>query len=530
VYELSGKSILGFRRGEATGSTFTAVNPATGEKLAPDYSPASKDEVEQAASLASGAFESYRRTSPQRRSAFLRKIAENIERLGETLVTRATEETALPPPRIRNETARTCNQLRLFAELVEEGSWVDARIDRGDPTRQPVARPDVRSLLLPLGPVVVFCASNFPLAFSVAGGDTASALAAGNPVVVKAHRAHPGTAELVGLAVCDAVRASDLPEGVFSLLFGRGDEIGMQLVSHPLIKAGGFTGSRAGGKSLMQTAASRPEPIPFYAEMSSVNPVFVFPDALKERPEEIAVGLHASVTLGAGQFCTNPGLVFLPQADSAHLVGRLKEMMTSTVAFTMLTSRISSAYHEGAEALVRHGAVETLVPHETNRSSSGCVASAGLFRTDADSFLADPELSAEVFGPSTLLVTYSDVEELPDIASRLEGQLTATIHATDSESESVNRLIEVIENKCGRIVFNGFPTGVEVCHSMVHGGPFPATSDGRSTSVGTRAALRFVRPVCYQDAPSSALPDELKDGNPLKIWRLVDGEFSKDAL
>ncbi len=488
--ELSGKSIIGFRRGEPNVDSFRAVNPLSGEELTPEYYAASEAEVDQAVQLASRAFEVYRQTSPKLKAAFLRKIAENIEGLGEPLVTRATDETALPPVRIRNETARTCNQLRLFAELIEEGSWVDARIDRGDPMRQPLAKPDVRSMLRPLGPVVVFCASNFPLAFSVAGGDTASALAAGNPVVVKAHRAHPGTAELVGLAVSDALRASDLPEGVFSLLFGRGEDIGMQLVRHPQIKAGGFTGSRSGGQALMHAAAARPEPIPFYAEMSSVNPIFLFPDALREREEQIAIGLHASVTLGAGQFCTNPGLVFLPTgADSAGLIERLKEMMASTAAFTI-----------------------------------------GLFRTCVDSFLADTNLSAEVFGPATLLVTYSDVEQLPDIARKLEGQLTATIHATDAEQDGVNKLIDVIENKAGRIVFNGFPTGVEVCHSMVHGGPFPATSDGRSTSVGTRAALRFVRPFCYQDVPAIALPDELKDGNPLNIWRMVDGELNKAAL
>ena len=529
--ELSGKSIIGFRRGEPNVDSFRAVNPLSGEELTPEYYAASEAEVDQAVQLASRAFEVYRQTSPKLKAAFLRKIAENIEGLGEPLVTRATDETALPPVRIRNETARTCNQLRLFAELIEEGSWVDARIDRGDPMRQPLAKPDVRSMLRPLGPVVVFCASNFPLAFSVAGGDTASALAAGNPVVVKAHRAHPGTAELVGLAVSDALRTSDLPEGVFSLLFGRGEDIGMQLVRHPQIKAGGFTGSRSGGQALMHAAAARPEPIPFYAEMSSVNPIFLFPDALREREEQIAIGLHASVTLGAGQFCTNPGLVFLPTgADSAGLIERLKEMMASTAAFTMLTSRISTAYHEGTEALLRNGAVETLVQPDVDRSSCYCGVGAGLFRTCVDSFLADTNLSAEVFGPATLLVTYSDVEQLPDIARKLEGQLTATIHATDAEQDGVNKLIDVIENKAGRIVFNGFPTGVEVCHSMVHGGPFPATSDGRSTSVGTRAALRFVRPFCYQDVPAIALPDELKDGNPLNIWRMVDGELNKAAL
>ena len=531
MVELSGKSIIGFRRGEASVNSFRAVNPVSGDELTPDYHAASAAEVDHAVQLASDAFRIYGRAPAKVKTAFLGKIAENIESLGETLVARATQETALPEARIRAEAARTCHQLRLFAQLIHEGSWVDARIDKSDPTRQPLPKPDVRSMLLPLGPVAVFCASNFPLAFSVAGGDTASALASGNPVIVKAHRAHPGTAELVGLAVRDAVRACNLPQGVFSLLFGRGDEVGMQLVRHRLIKAGGFTGSRSGGQALMNAAALRPEPIPFYAEMSSVNPVFILPGALDKRGEEIANGLHASVRLGAGQFCTNPGLVFLPAGpSSAGLIGRLKEMMSSTSAFTMLTSRICSAYHEGNDSLSRNTAVVTLHRHSLPHGSNGCSAGPGLFQTDANSFLADPTLSAEVFGPATLLVTYSAPELLPEIGRKLEGQLTATIHASNSESELVTTLLEVLDHRVGRIVFNGFPTGVEVCHAMVHGGPFPATSDGRSTSVGTRAVFRFVRPVCYQDAPPAALPDELKDENPLKIWRMVDGQLTKALL
>jgi len=347
--------------------------------------------------------------------------------------------------------------------------------------------------------------------------------------VVKAHRAHPGTAELVGLAIGAAVRALDLPEGVFSLLFGRGEEIGMQLVRHPQIKAGGFTGSRSGGLALMNAAATRPEPIPFYAEMSSVNPVFILPGALEVSEQQIAAGLHASVTLGAGQFCTNPGLVFIPEGTgSAGFIGRLKAMMASTAEFTMLTSRIGTAYREGTSALTHNASVETLVQHDD--ASSSCNARAGLFQTDANYFLADPGLSQEVFGPATLLVTYGDPRQLLEIAQALEGQLTVTIHATPAESESANQLKQVLENKAGRIVFNGFPTGVEVCNAMVHGGPFPATSDGRSTSVGTRAVFRFVRPICYQDAPEAVLPNELRNANSSGIWRLVDGELTKASL
>jgi len=441
---------------------------------------------------------------------------------------RASQETALPPARIKNEIARTCNQLRLFAGLVEEGSWVDARIDRGDPTRTPLPKPDVRSMLRPLGPVVVFCASNFPLAFSVAGGDTASALATGNPVIVKAHHAHPGTAELVGLSVSRAVRECDLPEGVFSLIYGPGSEVGTQLVQHPSIKAGGFTGSRTGGSALMQVAANRPEPIPFYAEMSSVNPVFILASALGDQSEAIASGLAASVTLGAGQFCTNPGLVFIPDAGSEEFIARMGELMAAASPFTMLTSTICSAYREGTTALNAKARVRLVAAGQSGIQDAA--ARASLFETDANSFLEDRSLCAEVFGPATLLIKYASREQLIACARSLEGQLTATIHAGEPELNHSSDLVGILEQKAGRVIFNGFPTGVEVGHAMVHGGPFPATSDGRSTSVGTRAGLRFTRPVCYQDFVDSALPDELKDGNPLGIWRLIDGEMTRASL
>ena len=518
---LIGTSLIGFERGQMNGDSFRGVDAATGVSLEPDYHVASEAEVNHAVTLAQQAFESFGHSAPSVRANLLDTIAANVERLADDLVKRATQETGLPEPRIRAETARTCFQLRMFAGLASEGSWVDARIDRADPDRKPLRKPDVRSMLVAVGPVVVFCASNFPLAFSVAGGDTASALATGNPVIVKAHRAHPGTAEIVGSAVLSAVKSCALHPGVFSLLFGKGEEIGMQLVRHPLIKAGGFTGSRAGGLALMHAAAARPEPIPFYAEMSSVNPVFVLPGALGEREEEIANGLHGSVTLGAGQFCTNPGLVFLPE-KSQGLVARLREKMGATSPFVMLTSRIREAYFEGASAWAQNTAVQTLVGPAHSES-----ARAGLYLTDAVSFLADPSLASEVFGPATLLVSYSRFEQLLEVARSLEGQLTATIHVGDSEEEPAARLSQVLENRVGRLVYNGFPTGVEVGPAMVHGGPFPATSDGRSTSVGTRAAFRFVRAVCFQDAPQSLLPDELKDGNPSGIWRLVDGEMKR---
>jgi 2,5-dioxopentanoate dehydrogenase len=347
-------------------------------------------------------------------------------------------------------------------------------------------------------------------------------------VIVKAHHAHPGTAELVGLAVSDAVRSCDLPEGVFSLLYGPGSEVGRQLVNHPLIKAGGFTGSRSGGLALMNAAATRAEPIPFYAEMSSVNPVFILPGSLVDRTEALAAGLHASVTLGAGQFCTNPGLVFLPENGAEELIKKLGELISQTAPFTMLTLGICSAYRDGLATLAQNSRVELIAKQEVETKAA--VAGAALFTTDGASFLEDGGLSAEVFGPSTLLVKYSSGEQLSAIARHLEGQLTATIHGTAADLSECNELVGVLETKAGRLLFNGFPTGVEVGHAMVHGGPFPATSDGRSTSVGTRAALRFARPVCYQDWPDSALPDELKDENPLNIWRMLDGQMARDPL
>jgi 2,5-dioxopentanoate dehydrogenase len=524
--ELSGKSIIGFKRAGSGEATVQGLDPATGDALLPIYQAVSLDEVDQAAQLAHAAFAGYSRTSGKRKAALLRKIAANIEALGETLTTRATQETGLPAGRIQGETGRTCNQLRLFADLVEEGSWVDARIDKANPNRQPLAKPDVRSMLRPLGPVVVFGASNFPLAFSVAGGDTASALAGGNTVIVKAHHAHPGTSELVGIAVSDAVRECDLSEGVFSLVYGSGSDVGVALVKHPLIKAGGFTGSRSGGRALFDAASSRPEPIPFYAEMSSVNPVVLLPGALRERGEQIATGLHASVILGAGQFCTNPGLVFLEDNQEASaFIGRLGELMSNTARQTMLTLGISSSYRQGISSRADQPRVQMIA--RSAEQGSGCQAGAVLFKTDAVTYLANPELSEEVFGPSTLLITYSDKQQLAQLLGGLEGQLTATIHGTETDLRTSSELIKILETKAGRLVFNGFPTGVEVCHSMVHGGPYPATSDGRSTSVGTRAIFRFTRQVCFQDSPDDALPDELKDENPLGIWRLEDGTYKR---
>ena len=526
--KLTGRSIIGFSDGVTSGATFRAHNPVTGEALRPEFFCASAEEVERVAQLAQEAFAVYRRTSGREKGQFLRKVAANIEAIAVEVIERCGLETALPEARLRGELARTCGQLRLFAQLVEEGTWIMARIDRADPERKPLPKPDIRSMLQPLGPVVVFGASNFPLAFSVAGGDTASAFAAGNPVIVKGHSAHPGTGELVGNAVRDAVRECGLPEGVFSLLFGGGQEIGTALMKHPLVKAGGFTGSRSAGKMLMNIAASRPEPIPFYAEMSSTNPVFILPGALRQNADKIATGLHASFTLGAGQFCTKPGMVFVPEgSDSARLTAKLKEIVAASPPFHLLTSVIHSSY--GVEIRARRTKQGVKLIAEADPKSGGELeVGAALFETDAQTFLEDPELAGEIFGPSTLLVQHSNREQVMRIARELEGHLTATIHGTEDDLREFSDLVSILETKVGRLIFNGFPTGVEVCHTMVHGGPFPATSDGRSTSVGTQAIYRFCRPVCYQGFPPSALPDELKDNNPLGIWRLLDGEITRE--
>jgi 2,5-dioxopentanoate dehydrogenase len=529
--KLTGRSILGAQLGATSDKTLHATNPSTGEQLEPAFYAASREEVDRAARLAASAFSNYSRLPGKTKAKFLHRIAEKIEALGEEFVERAVQETALPAARIKSETARTCFQLRLFAELVEEGSWASARIDRGDPSRAPLPKPDVRSIWRPLGPVAVFCASNFPIAFSVAGGDTASAFAAGNPVVVKAHAAHLGTAEVVGQAVRDAASDCGMPNGVFSLLFGAGTSVGTALVNHPAIKAVGFTGSRSGGRALMQAAAARPEPIPVYAEMSSVNPVFILPGAMKEGRAEIAKGLHASVTLSAGQFCTKPGVVVLRDDSLAReFVSELGSLMKSTSDYTLLSAQIHGSYRAGVETRSQQDQVGAVAVISSDLQKNGFHVGPSLFETDAAAFLKNEKLATEIFGPSTLLVRHSSREQLLDIARNLEGHLTATLHGTDADLRDYAELVAILESKVGRLVFNGYPTGVEVCQAMVHGGPFPATSDGRSTSVGTQAIYRFTRLICYQNFPDAALPDELKNENPLGIWRLVDGRMTRDPL
>lgn len=515
-----------FIAGSLRGSqqTFHATSPLDGSQLPGEFAMATMGDVDLAMAAAAEASGPLAATSGEQRAAFLERIAEEIERLGEALLERAHAETALPLPRLTGERGRTVGQLRLFAAAARDGGWADPRIDRPLPDRQPLPRPDLRRVKRPIGPVVVFGSSNFPLAFSVAGGDTASALCTGNPVVVKAHRAHPGTSELVASAIMAAVEACGMPEGTFSMLHGEGSLIGIAMVSHPLTRGVGFTGSRAAGRALCDAAAARPDPIPVFAEMSSLNPVFLLPEALAERGERIAEGFVASMTLGVGQFCTKPGLVFAvagPQLDAfGEAVARL---VTAAPAASMLTADILGAFARGRDELLRQEGTSVVATASATADASKTEAAAIVAQTDAAHFLANPRSAEEVFGPASLIVATASAEELRRVALALEGQLTATLHGTPDDLTAAADLLEILATKSGRLIVNGFPTGVEVCHAMQHGGPWPATSDVRFTSVGSAALERFIRPVCYQDVPDALLPDALKDANPLGLERLVDG-------
>lgn len=523
--ELTGLSLIGGGRGVQGGAEFHAVNPQTSEALQPAYHSATAVEVDAAAALAADAFASYSQTSGRDKAAFLRRIADGLDAQKEALAERAHLETALPMPRLLGEVGRTSSQLRMFAGVVEEGSWVQARIDPALPERKPLPRADIRSMLRPLGPVAVFGASNFPLAFSVAGGDTASALAAGCPVVVKAHPAHPGASEIAAGIVAKAVAESGLHPGVFSMLFDSGIEVGAALVKHKLIRAVAFTGSLKGGRALMDLAAARPDPIPCFAEMSSGNPVFVLPGALKKDIAALAAGLFGSMTLGAGQMCTKPGIVLLPDtADAAALTDELRALIEESQPFTLLTAGIAREYGRATE----HRATEVRLAGEAKRlpepESQGSHARAKLFSATVEQLIADPALADEIFGPDTLLVACASTHDYQRAADALEGHLTATILGTEQDLAEHRDLVGLLEQKAGRLIFNGVPTGVEVCSAMVHGGPYPSTSDARFTSVGSLAIYRFARPVCFQGFPQTLLPEELQDGNPLGIRRLVDGK------
>jgi 2,5-dioxopentanoate dehydrogenase len=522
MIELTGEMFIAGRRVRGTHDSAAPIDATTGEELAPRYGYAGPDEVHAAGEHAAAAFDELRRSPFVVRAALLERIAFNIEAVGDQLIEQAHHETGLPTARLISERGRTTGQLRLFADLVRQGDWRGPRIDPAQPERTPAPRPDIRQMMIPVGPVAVFGASNFPFAFSVAGGDTASALAAGCPVIVKGHSAHLGTSELIAGAIVDAVQQSGLDAGTFSLLFGEGDTVGQALVREPSVRAVGFTGSRRAGTALMTTAAARPVPIPVFAEMSSVNPVFLLPGALRSTADTLADSFVASLTLGAGQFCTNPGLLFAVRGEGLdRFATRAAEAVTRSVPQTMLTSGIAAAYRESVSRIAAQDGVRQCAAADTDANEN---QSAGaLFVVDAESFLGNPLLADEAFGPAATIVEVADVAALVTAARKLPGQLTATVHASVEDADVVRELLPALELLAGRVLFDGWPTGVEVGHSMVHGGPYPATSDSRATSVGSLAIERFLRPVAYQDVPEEFLPPELQDANPLGLVRRVDG-------
>lgn len=524
---LSGQLFIGRER-VATTQTFRAANPATASDLEPPFSSAGDAEVERACQLASEAFDKYRALDNETRARFLEAIADRIMALGDELLERASAESGLPLARLTGERGRTVGQLRLFADELRKGGWQGVRIDPAMPDRKPLPRADLRQRKVPVGPVVVFGASNFPLAFSVAGGDTASALAAGCPVIVKGHSAHPGTSELVAQAITEAVAQCGLHPGVFSLLNGNSRALGGALVADSRVKAVGFTGSRGGGVALMKIAAARHEPIPVYAEMSSVNPVILMPGALAARAEALGKEFVASLTMGSGQFCTNPGLVFAlegPHVDT--FIASASTALGGAPPQVMLTAGIFDAYQKGVDRLAANKSVKTIA-RGANPQGKNCGRGA-LFSVPGSSLQANPEVMEEVFGASSVIVRCANEAEMIDVLEKIEGQLTATLHITEEDHALALSLIPTLERKAGRLLANGWPTGVEVSHAMVHGGPYPSTSDGRSTSVGTLAIERFLRPVCYQDIPDALLPHVLRRGNQSSVPHRLDGVYVAGA-
>jgi NADP-dependent aldehyde dehydrogenase len=521
-----GHNFIGGQRSAAGTVIVKSVDASTGDQLPYSFHQATLEEVARAAKAAAAAYPAYRGLSAARRAEFLDAIADELDALGDDFVALVCRETALPAARIQGERGRTSGQMRLFAKVLRRGDFYGARIDQALPERKPLPRPDLRQYRIGLGPVAVFGASNFPLAFSTAGGDTASALAAGCPVVFKAHSGHMATAELVADALIRAAEKTGMPAGVFNMIYGGG--VGEALVKHPAIQAVGFTGSLKGGRALCDMAAARPQPIPVFAEMSSINPVIVLPQALEARAESVARDLTASVVQGCGQFCTNPGLVIgIRSPQFSAFVQQVAGFIGDQPAQTMLNAGTLSSYGQGLQKLLAHPGIE----HLAGAVQQGNQAQPQLFKADVSLLIdGDEVLQEEVFGPTTVFVEVADQAQLSAALNGLHGQLTATIIGEPADFEQFGELTALLEQKVGRILLNGYPTGVEVCDSMVHGGPYPATSDARGTSVGTLAIDRFLRPVCFQNYPDNLLPEPLKNANPLSIQRLVDGQPSRDAL
>lgn len=526
---ITGKNHIGSTLSSEGNKTYKTFNPILNMENASIHIEATSNEVNSAVSLASQAFKEFRSMSGTRKAEFLNAVADEILALDDTLVQTYCSETGLPEGRAKGERGRTVFQLRSFADLVEKGDWVEATIDTAIPDRTPAPKPDLRKMNIPLGPVVVFGASNFPLAYSTAGGDTAAALAAGCPVIVKSHPMHAGTGELVASAIINAAEKTGMPNGVFSNLNSSGIEVGVQLVEHPEVKAVGFTGSIRGGRALLDLAARREEPIPVFAEMGSVNPVVILPEALKERSRELASTYAGSITLGTGQFCTNPGLILgIKGEELSTFIRELGDEIIAKEPSVMLHPNIHGAYENNKQKAFSQTGIDVVANYDSEVSSN--YAQQAVLTVNGSSFLKNPTLHQEVFGPFSLVVQCEDSNELETIISQLEGQLTGTLIGEPYEANQYPEVVSALQNRVGRLIYNGVPTGVEVCPSMVHGGPYPASTDSRFTAVGIYSINRWVRPFSYQDWPNNLLPDELKNENPLKILRTLNGIKTTDKV
>lgn len=520
---ITGKNYIGNTLSAVGNKTFRTFNPQLNIENEHIFSEASAEEINDAVSLATAAFGKFRRISGKKKATFLNAIADEILALDDQLIKVYCLETGLAEGRAKGERGRTIGQLRMFADLVKEGSWVEAAIDTAIPDRNPIPKPDLRKMSIPLGPIVVFGASNFALAYSTAGGDTAAAFAAGCPVIVKSHPMHAGTGELVASAIVKAAKATKMPNGVFSNLNSSGIEVGQQLVSHPGVKAVGFTGSIRGGRALYDLAAKREEPIPVFAEMGSINPVVILPKALMKRGESLAETYAKSITLGTGQFCTNPGLLLGIKGETlSRFIDTLSSEIVKIEPSCMLHPNIVGAYEDKKQKALSQEGILVTADYDLGVQSN--YARQTITTVEGKTFLKNTTLHQEVFGPFSMVVQCEDADELAAIISNLEGQLTGTLIAENDEASNYNSVINALQNRVGRIIFNGVPTGVEVCPAMVHGGPYPASTDSRFTAVGIHSIKRWVRPFSYQDWPNDLLPDELKNENPLGIARLVNNE------
>ncbi|MFN8254504.1 MAG: aldehyde dehydrogenase (NADP(+)) [Bacteroidales bacterium] len=523
---LHGKNRIGFSLSANGNKAFRAFNPATLQDLEPDFYCATDQEIHQTMQKAQNAYFIYKQLSGRQKSAFLDSIADEIRKSSDLLIERVNLETGLPESRIKSELGRTLWQLRIYSNLLKDGSWVHASIDKAIPSREPMPKPDLRKMLCPIGPVVVFSASNFPLAYSTCGSDTASALAAGNPVIVKAHPSHPGSNQIVAEAINNAAFKTGMPDGVFSTLYDNGFELGLKLVKHPVTKAVGFTGSFSGGMALYRAAQEREDPIPVFAEMGSLNPVLLMPEKLGSDYDKIAEILVNSVTGGMGQFCTKPGLIAaIDDVGFENFINAFSAKLKKVNPETLINKNIWENFYRKRGGLLAEQGLKIIYESDLPEGMKGRPT---LAIVAYENFKKNPLLAEEVFGPFSLLIKCNDIKELTEFSSGLKGQLTVSIFGTEKEFSANQEIINTIREKAGRLIFNGPPTGVEVCDSIVHSGPFPACIDSRFTSVGPEAIYRFVRPVAFQNMPQFLLPEELKDGNPLKIRRKVDGIFTKD--